>query len=57
MTTIEKKMLVAVGVLIVCAVVSVKSCTSAIENAGGMRAVIVETGKEIKEIKKEIDEE
>lgn len=55
MTSIEKKMLITMGVVMVSLVFSVRSCTLMIEKNGGMRSIIIEVGKEVKEISKEIN--
>lgn len=55
MTSIEKMIIAVMGVFLLALFVSVKSCNSAISNAGGLRAVIVEAGKEAKSISKEIN--
>lgn len=53
MTTVEK---VIIGIIVICFIVIGKSCYE-IEQAGGLKTVIIETGKEIKEIRKEINKD
>lgn len=57
MTTIEKGILGTIGVLLVAMVAGVTYTVNAIEEAGGIKAVIVETGKEIKDIGEQIAED
>ena len=57
MTTIEKGILGTIGALLVIVVIGVAYTVNAIEEAGGMKAVIVETGKEIKDIGEQIAED
>ena len=57
MTKIEKQMTGALVVALIALILSVASLLNAIEEAGGPRTVIVETGKEIKSIVKEISED
>ncbi|MEE8288940.1 MAG: hypothetical protein V3R25_05960 [Nitrosomonadaceae bacterium] len=55
MTKTEVKMILTVLGLCALAAISVSSCNSVITKAGGMKQVLIDAGKEIKEIKKEID--
>jgi len=57
MTTIEKKMLVAVAIVLVGTVVLVNDCSNRIDKAGGFKQIIIDAGKEIKDISKQIDAE
>ena len=57
MTSIEKKMIIGILVMIVCFVISARSCMLEVQENGGVRAIIIDTGKQIKEISKEINEE
>ena len=57
MTSIEKKMIIVTLVMIVCFVISARSCMLEVQENGGVRAIIIDTGKQIKEISKEINEE
>jgi len=43
--------------LLVLANVAIYSCHTVIKDAGGIHNILVETGKELKQIKKEIEEE
>ena len=54
MTSIEKKMIIGILVMIVCFVISARSCMLEVQENGGVRAIII---KQIKEISKEINEE
>ena len=56
MDKIEKTMLTIVIILIIGMSYFMHTCFKEIENQGGIRAVIVETGKEIKGMVKEINE-
>ena len=56
MTSIEKKMLISIGVIIAGLFFSIRSCNAVIEENGGVREIIIGAGKEIKEITKEINE-
>ncbi len=56
-TKTERKLLIAVVVCIVVVLVLINSLFSSIEQNGGVRNIIIETGKEIKQISKEINEE
>ena len=57
MTLIEKGIVGIIGVQLVAIVIGVTYTVNAIEEAGGMKAVIVETGKEIKNIGEQIAED
>ena len=56
MDKIEKIMLIVIIILVVTISCFVHSSFKVIENKGGVRAVIVETGKELKGMVKEINE-
>lgn len=57
MTTIEKKILAVMAVITIFAAVSLYATVSAITEAGGVKQVIIEAGKEIKDISNEIDKD
>ncbi len=57
LTPIEKKMIIATIILIFTALVLVSNAMNGIKEAGGMKQIIIEAGKEIKDIQKEIDKE
>lgn len=57
MTSIEKGIIGFIVVAVIGIVVGVKYIFDSIEEAGGIRAVIVYTGKEIKGIAKDIVED
>ena len=57
MTRTEKTMIGMVFVMIAGVAVLVNTVTSAIEDAGGVKQILIDTGKEIKEISKEIDKD
>ena len=54
--SLEKVMIIMVVVALAFIALSVHQCSKAIDEAGGMRNIIVEAGKEIDSIKKEISE-
>jgi len=54
MTTIEKAMIGVIVGAIILFVVSVNSCMNVIEDAGGMKNIIIEAGKEVKDMAREI---
>lgn len=54
MITIEKKMIGAMLVCIIGMFVGCNGMVNEIEKAGGMKSIIVEAGKEIKDIGEEI---
>ena len=54
MSSIEKKMLVVMGFLIVFLVAGVTHLSTLIQDAGGVKAMIIDVGKEIKDISAEI---
>lgn len=56
MTKIEKIVLIFIGVLVIALGFTIHSLFSKIEESGGMRNVIVETGKEVKGIINEVSE-
>lgn len=55
MTTIEKKMLIALAVCIIGLTVCIWHLGNAIDNAGGVKGIAVEAGKSIKDIAHEIE--
>jgi hypothetical protein len=55
MTTLEKKMITAVCVWLAAFVLCFYSLKKAVESAGGLKGIAVEIGKEVKDIKREID--
>ena len=55
MSKIEKVILVAIVLLLAVAVTSFMATSRAIEEAGGVRKVVVEAGKEVKSIAEEIN--
>jgi hypothetical protein len=57
MTRTKKTMIGMVFVMIAGVAVLVNTVTSAIEDAGGVKQILIDTGKEIKEISKEIDKD
>ncbi len=57
MTTIEKVIMAGRICLFVFVVFSVYSCNRKLEDAGGVSAIAVSVGKEIKSIQKQIGEE
>ena len=57
MSTLEKKLLAGTAAFILLAVVLVIQLSNRIEERGGIRALVVEAGKEVKEIAKEINDE
>ena len=57
MTTLEKTI---IGIMVVCILVfigSVYSCNRVIDEAGGLKQIFIETGRQIEDIKKEIENE
>ena len=57
MTKIEKTI---IGIMVVCIlafIASVYSCNRVIDEAGGWKQIFIETGREIEDIKKEIENE
>ena len=56
MNKIEKLMLIVVIILIIGISYFTHTCFKEIENQGGIKEIIIETGKEIKDIVKEINE-
>jgi len=54
MTSIEKVILGVICVIFVAMVLGATYTISAVEEAGGMKAVIIEAGKEIKDIGEQI---
>lgn len=57
MTKTEKVILCVIATLIIGVVISVTYVAKSIDEAGGMKAVIIEAGKEIKDISNKIAEE
>ena len=57
MTSIEKKMLLTIIVLLAVSVVGIVDCSNKIDRAGGMKNIIIDAGKDIKDISKQIDQE
>ena len=57
MTKIEKEMLVVIPVVIALIVIGACLIINDIEDAGGVRQIVIGAGREIKEISKEIDKE
>ena len=57
LTNIEKYVLTAIAVCVVLFFVCIWNLNRAIDQAGGMRAVIISTGKEIKSINQDINKE
>ena len=57
MTKMEKQMVGGIVVAVLLMAFLVSSISRQINDAGGMRAIIVEAGKEVKSISKEITEE
>ena len=57
MDKFEEKVLVAIIVLRAGLFISVKGCVSEFEKLGGFKQLIIDAGKEMKDIKKEIDKE
>ena len=57
MTQIEKKMLIVTAALIITTIALVTTVSNEIDNAGGIKQIIINAGKEIKDISKEIDKE
>ena len=55
MTKIEKQIIAVIALLFILIGTMVSSMVSEIEKAGGVKQVIIEAGKEIKEISKDID--
>lgn len=55
LTSIEKKMAAAIVVLSILIAFNVYYITQKIDEAGGIKGIIIETGKEIKDIKKQIE--
>ena len=55
MTKIEKEMLVVIPVVIALIVIGACLIINDIEDAGGVRQIVIDAGREIKEISKEID--
>jgi hypothetical protein len=55
MTSIEKKMIAVMAVAFVVFVMSIYSLGKSLDEAGGVKGLIVEAGKEIKDIKKQIE--
>ena len=56
MTSIEKKMLVAIGVGVLMFIYGVSSLVRIVGDAGGLHGIAVSAGKEVKKIAKEINE-
>lgn len=55
MTSIEKKMLIAVGVCIVALIASLAWLGNAIDEAGGVKEIAVEVGKGVKDVVREVE--
>lgn len=53
----EKGMLIGVVVCLVVVAVLLDQMRTAVSEAGGLRAIVVEVGKEVKDIAKDINEE
>ena len=56
MTSIEKTVLVIIGALVVLIAGNLMYVSYKIDKAGGLKTVIVEAGKEVKDIKRQINE-
>lgn len=57
MTKIEKQMIGLMGVFILAIVFLVGYISHEVEQAGGFKQIVIETGKEIKDIAKEIEKD
>ena len=57
MTSFEKKIIAVMALLILFIAVSVHRTSTLISEAGGVKNIIIQTGKEIKDIKQQIDAE
>ena len=57
MTSIEKKVIVAMVLLVALIIGNFMYVSYKIDQAGGLKSVIVEAGKEIKDIKRQITKE
>lgn len=55
LTGIEKKMIAGIVVLSILVFVMVRHIGNEVEKAGGIKGIIVEAGKEIKDIKRQIE--
>jgi hypothetical protein len=57
MTSFEKKMIAAMVLLVLVLAMSIHHTGTLISKAGGVKSIIVQAGKEIKDIKQQIDAE
>lgn len=57
MTSIEKKMIGAVVVMVLLIAVNVSYCSYKIEQAGGIKQITIDAGKEIKDITRQIEQD
>ena len=54
-TSFEKKLIVFILTTITIFVLSIKVTISAVEEVGGVKAILIQTGKDIKDIVREIE--
>lgn len=54
-TSFEKKLIVFILTTITIFVLSIKVTISAVEEAGGVKTILIQTGKDIKDIVREIE--
>jgi hypothetical protein len=57
MISIEKKMVAAIAVLLLLAALLLGEAKRSIESQGGLKTMIINTGKEVKDIKNQIEAE
>lgn len=55
-TAIEKAVIVVIIIIIISIPFMIHDCNRKIEKAGGMKQIIIDVGKEAKDIKKEIED-
>ena len=57
MNRTERKLLVVIAALLIASIIGIVDCSNKIDRAGGMKNIIIDAGKEIKDISKQIDQE